>query len=228
MAALIASRIAKYVQEALKSILRVKDTIFWSDSQITLHWISSNKKLKPFNENRVREIRQLSNPAQWHYCPTHLNPADLLTRGLQELKGPTLQFWIEGPSFLKTGVWPQWSFQALMTSVDQETSNTSTSSHIKVQTSQQMSSNLIEIERFSSLNRLIRVTAYVLRFVNNCKGNQKQSDCLSTTELNEAEITLIKQVQRQSFHQELNALQKNTREHSLIRKTVPQRWNYQM
>ena len=105
-----------------------------------------------------------------------------------------------------------------MTSVDQETSNKSTSSHIKVQTSQQMSSNFIEIERFSSMNRLIRVKAYALRFVNNCKGNQKQSDCLSTTELNEAEITLIKQVQRQSFHQELNALQKNTREHSLIRK----------
>ena len=53
----------------------------WSDSQITLHWIFSEKKLQIFIANRVQEIRNLLPNATWQYCPTEYNPADLVTRG---------------------------------------------------------------------------------------------------------------------------------------------------
>ena len=37
---------------------------------------------KPFVANRIGEIQSCTNPSQWHYVPTELNPADYLTRGL--------------------------------------------------------------------------------------------------------------------------------------------------
>ena len=48
----------------------------WSDSQITLYWIFSEKKLPIFVANRVGEICKLLPNATWHYCPTVCNPAD--------------------------------------------------------------------------------------------------------------------------------------------------------
>ena len=56
----------------------------WSDSQITLYWLSSKKKLKLFVANRVNEIHELLPNATWEYIPTHDNPANLVTRALPQ------------------------------------------------------------------------------------------------------------------------------------------------
>ena len=54
----------------------------WSDSQIVLSWLHSNKELKQLVVNRVNYIiRELFPPSILHYCPTQENPADILTRG---------------------------------------------------------------------------------------------------------------------------------------------------
>ena len=79
MAAIIGARLADHLKSALHCIQNVE---FRSDSQIVLHWISSNKLLKRFVANRVTEIRKLTTQNTWKYCPTELNPADLLTRGI--------------------------------------------------------------------------------------------------------------------------------------------------
>ena len=78
MAAVTGARLASYLSNHLKVI----KTVFWSDSQIVIHWLSSQKELKCFVQNRVKEIHQLTNNATWNYCPTTDNPADLLTRGI--------------------------------------------------------------------------------------------------------------------------------------------------
>ena len=71
--------------------------------------------------------------------------------------------------------------------------------------------SLIPVDRYSSFTHLKRVTAWVLRFVRNCrsKGSQsKVSHSLSTTELKEAECHWIGVVQNAYFHEEVSALGK--------------------
>ena len=77
MAAVVASRLYSFV---IKSFHTTFSVCFWSDSQIILSWIFSNKKLKPFVSDRVAEIRFVS--TTWRHCPSADNPADLLTRGI--------------------------------------------------------------------------------------------------------------------------------------------------
>jgi len=53
---------------------------FWTDSVNVLWWIRGHSRVfKPFVTNRVGEIQASSNPDQWGYVPTNLNPADHLT-----------------------------------------------------------------------------------------------------------------------------------------------------
>ena len=74
-------------------------SVFWSDSQITLAYISNNKKrFKVFVANRVAKIRGVSVPEQWHYIESGLNPSDVLSRGCQVNQIP--EEWFSGPRFL--------------------------------------------------------------------------------------------------------------------------------
>eukprot|EP00795_Rhopilema_esculentum_P010171 gene10171-18839_t len=56
--------------------------------------------------------------------------------------------------------------------------------------------NFIDYDRFSDYQKLLRVTAYVLRFIQNCRnkvrGNQEE---LSVEEINDAEIIIIREAQ---------------------------------
>ena len=99
MAAVIASRLAKFVNQSLGLSPSSTTVHLWSDSQITLHWIYDLKQAnatKPFITNRVSEITQAFPASVWTYVPTDNNPADLLTRGVsaeQFERFPTLASW---------------------------------------------------------------------------------------------------------------------------------------
>ena len=79
MAAVIGARLYSYLQPNIQS----SAVYFWSDSQIVLHWLSSNRDLKRFVSNRLKEIQSATKTTSWCYCPIAENPADLLTRGMQ-------------------------------------------------------------------------------------------------------------------------------------------------
>ncbi|XP_040169907.1 uncharacterized protein LOC120904165 [Anopheles arabiensis] len=66
---------------------RVQQTRWWTDSQVVLAWIrSDNSKLDVFVKNRVSKICAATNACDWHYVPTKLNPADIVSRGLPASK----------------------------------------------------------------------------------------------------------------------------------------------
>ena len=56
---------------------------FWTQSCVVLDWIQNQRKFETFVAHRVNKIAQHTNPNQWNYVPTELNPADYGTRGLK-------------------------------------------------------------------------------------------------------------------------------------------------
>jgi len=55
MAAVIASRVAQFVSDALQ--FQEIPTYYWGDSQIVLHWLASSKLLPQFVQHCVTEIK---------------------------------------------------------------------------------------------------------------------------------------------------------------------------
>nr|XP_033204786.1 uncharacterized protein LOC117165516 [Bombus vancouverensis nearcticus] len=61
---------------------KISRIVYWTDSTIVLHWISSSSyTLKTFVANRVAEIQTKTNTSDWRHVPTDDNPADLISRG---------------------------------------------------------------------------------------------------------------------------------------------------
>lgn len=57
--------------------LTTTSTFLWSESTITLHWISSNSRnWSVFVANRVGEIQWLTDQTDWRHLPSLENPAD--------------------------------------------------------------------------------------------------------------------------------------------------------
>ncbi|XP_053392072.1 uncharacterized protein LOC128554787 [Mercenaria mercenaria] len=72
MAAVIGTLLARHILQAID----IQDVIFWSDSQIVLHWLSTSRGVNRFVQNRVTDIRDITQNRKWKYCPTNHNPAD--------------------------------------------------------------------------------------------------------------------------------------------------------
>lgn len=79
--AVLAIEIAEIVKDQLG--LDSNKFRFYSDSQLVLGYISNDtKRFHVYVANRVSRIRGFSDPKQWNYIQTDLNPADVATRGL--------------------------------------------------------------------------------------------------------------------------------------------------
>jgi hypothetical protein len=142
------------------------------------------KEYKQFVENRVQEIRRLTDPNDWRYCPTKDNPADIASRGESVSKLSADDKWWHGPTFLLNpkDSWP------VQPSHGEESKNTlqelKTSKQIVmaavVDTDVQPEhsiENLLKPSKYSKLETLLRVTAYVQRFVDNVAEKSWLSMC---------------------------------------------------
>ena len=226
IAALVATRLAKFVITSFNGHFDGMLVNLWSDSQIVLHWLHSQKKLKQFISHRVQEITQTFPATVWNYCPTGDNPADLLTRGIN-YEVFTHSFWMQGPSWLTIeSKWPQWKRTEVL--YLQTELNDSDEPMSAEQTSQTVSSakvpetgihNVMKISNYSSLLRLLRVTACLLRFIHNVrKPTTRNVDALSTEETNNALSLWIYDCQQTSFKQEYKQLKsKPAKRSSLVR-----------
>ena len=97
-AAVLASRLAKTILDETR--LEIVRIIFFSGSRVVLTWIQDQpRRYKAFVSCRVSEIQSNSDPADWFHCPTSMNVADDLTKGISanEVNGR----WFNGPKFLQ-------------------------------------------------------------------------------------------------------------------------------
>ncbi|XP_053372928.1 uncharacterized protein LOC128546437 [Mercenaria mercenaria] len=201
-AALIGSRLAQHIT----STIDCTKVYLWSDSQIVLKWISSSKSQPVFISNRVREIRELTDGFQWQYCPTDSNPADFLSRGVTYDNFLDNRLWMNGPIWLKNDTsFPQGDCKLIVYDSCENESESSNSETAVLTSTQSKLPNpsvleIIDIQRFSSYRKLLRVTAYVIRFVNNCRNVKKSRGPLESHEINTEARQLIKHVQDIHFH----------------------------
>ena len=208
-AAVTAAHLAKFIISTLQPQLGDVNIRLWSDSQITLHRIFSNKQLKPFVANRVEEICSLFPTSVWGYCQTGDNAADLLTRGITPSQLQSSLLWSRGPAWLiSESEWPKWSPSSIL-HIHTDEEGVSTIPVLEIATVQNSGVNqCFDITRYSKLTKLYRVTAYVLRFINNLKATtSKMSGPLTATELNQSQKLWITATQQEIFFNELANLQ---------------------
>ena len=130
----------------------------------------------------MNETRRKVPPQFWSYVRTDQNPADLLTRA--DNNGLNEQLWWEGPEFLKTA-----NVYSSNSSEPGEDELREFEKEIKVQkqpvllvSAEKAPSidNVLDIEKYGDLLRLLRVTSYVKRFIENLKKKIKKTElCLS-------------------------------------------------
>ena len=158
---------ASFVSQALKSRYPNLKVKLWSDSEIVLHWLSSSKPLKQFVANRKKEIKGMFPIPYWNHCPTADNPADFLTRGISAEQLQNSSLWTHGPQWLLSeSQWPHWKpSQVLHLSRSQslEEETPSDDSVLTQLPEEKMGIHrVIDISRYSTLSKVVGVTAYVL------------------------------------------------------------------
>ena len=90
------------VKKSLPKVLNISEVFLWTDSQITLEWIKAeNKEFQTFAENRVQEIRKLTDSRDWYYCNKKSNREDLLTRIQNISDFKTCDLWLASLNFLR-------------------------------------------------------------------------------------------------------------------------------
>ena len=218
MTAVVASRLCSF---AITSLNTTATVCLWLDSQIVLSWIFSDKKLKPFVSNRVAEIRSVS--ISWRYCPSADNPADLLTRVITFDQLITSQKWNHGPEWLiLPSQWPTWErlevlhIQAVTDELEEECETSTPGTAPAVQLGIH---KIIDLTKFSNLNKLIAVTAYVRRFIYNSshQGTSRVEGPLTVSELTQSNLQWIRQAQTEMFADEVANLKVKSRRLPLVR-----------
>eukprot|EP00795_Rhopilema_esculentum_P006549 gene6549-12041_t len=106
--------------------------------------------------------------SQWRYIPTKKNPADLLSRGLSVTALVQNESWWNGPSFLYNPEesWPDNQFQVTDEAISEMKKTAVDTTALFVT---EKSDEILDPKRYSKWNRLIKVNAWVNRFLNNCR-----------------------------------------------------------
>jgi hypothetical protein len=212
----------------------VRAVHYWTDSTTVLHWIgNTSARHLTFIASKIAEIPDFSAPSQWHHVPGKLNVADDGSRGItvENLVGSSR--WLNGPAFLLLSS-DEWTEQPVIeksavctdeTEFDRPIEGYTSLAHegSSVQHTQQHA-RLIDSGRFSSWNKLWRTTAYVMRFVSNCRlRHDRKHGNLSVCEKCAAETLLLKldqgRVQQGSLFVESG--HKSIAKHSSLAKLSP-------
>ena len=126
--------------------------------------------------NRVEEIKEMVPPSRWFFVPTGLNPADVGTRPVS-LEKIDLDFWLKGPRFLlgDSKDWTSHTFLLSEKEIKLEERVVKISIFSVVVESKGIR-EVLECSKFSSLDKLLRITSYLVRFIFNLRTEQKNSN----------------------------------------------------
>jgi hypothetical protein len=165
-AAVLSAKMATFLTKELE--LSLCSHHFWTDSKVVLGYVKNEiRQFHMYVSNRVKLIRDRSEPGQWHFIPGELNPADKASRGcgVQELSDST---WFSGPDFL-------WNVSLSVLSQPLEIAELEILDDPEVKTSLVTSCSNVnknmasKLAKFSDMSSAIRGVATLQRFLSKSK-----------------------------------------------------------
>ena len=183
LAATIGARLMTFTLDALDK--SQAERRFWSDSSTVLSWIKRGNQWATFIWNRVKEIRQLSEPEQWYHVPGSMNPADLPSRGCSARQLLESKWW-EGPEWLRKSCdqWPSADYTVDENEVGNEVKKSTINKKkpgMTVHSNFGLSNSNLTVpdpeyywylQGFFKYSKVVRMMAWMLRFVSRCRGNR--------------------------------------------------------
>lgn len=165
MGAVLGIRLSEKVSELLEVPLNA--CIFWTDSMDVICWIQGqSRRYKTFVANRISEIQQKLSPSQWRHVPTTLNCADDATRGLDASELNPGHRWFNGPEFLKKEP-EEWPSRKRIKEAESSSKCQEEITRPKMSFVAGAEPFCMNPLRYTSWTKLLRVTAWVMRFIRN-------------------------------------------------------------
>ena len=166
------------------------DVFAWTDSTIVLAWLTGNpRRFKTYVGNRVASIVELIARDRWNHVSGSENPADCASRGLYPFELINHTLWWDGPSWLYSDPhgWPEQSSHHLADTSCEEKELTFHSALI-------LRMPIISLDRYSSFTRMTRITAWILRFVHNCRAHRSNLEKRPSSSLLVREVSLPRSI----------------------------------
>lgn len=169
---------------------------------VTLGWIRGHPmRWTTFVANRVAEIQRTLPDGRWRHVRTDHNPADCASSGITPDELLNHPLWWEGPEWLRDG---NRTYEDI-TEPDQDGNLPEQRRAVNTARVEGMTNEVLG--RFSTLHRLLRVTAWILRW--RAGPEARKQGPLTADELNRARMRWILLEQRSGYEAEVAALAAN-------------------
>ncbi|XP_011859788.1 PREDICTED: uncharacterized protein LOC105557211 [Vollenhovia emeryi] len=215
-AAVLLVRLVRRVSAVLN--LETAPVHLWVDSSVALTWLrGSPAQWKEYVANRVALAHELLPRAHWHHVSGAENPADCASRRLSPQLLAAHGAWWRGPDWL-SGPSTTWPSSALRFDVDTDLEARPRRTHLAAAAAVDSTWDLAA--RYSSLRRLIRITAWIQRAVDRLRRRPPTHHDLGPADLARAEQLWITLEQHTAFHTEIPVLSRGDalpRSHPLLR-----------
>lgn len=195
--------LAKLLSEATNVLKIPKDQVYaYTDSMVVLAWIEAQPtKWQTFVANRVSEIQNRINNDRWNHVISEDNPADLASRGVNPAELKDKEIWWKGPKWLQEKTVEQKTKTVPKTNLEEKKQ--------QVKSFFGKDEDKPIWERFSTLNKMIRVLTYCRRFLHlkeKKKDKQMKNGYLTSEEMKKTLENCIKICQEKEFGEEINDL----------------------
>ncbi|XP_067636748.1 uncharacterized protein [Eurosta solidaginis] len=198
-AAVLGTRLMQTIRD--EHNLKFERCILSSDSKTVVSWVrSKHRRYKPFVQHRIAEVLAATKVSDWKWIPTKENVADEATRFNNKVDFSPAARWLYGPAFLRQNE-SMWPYEETITTTDQDCEEELRPRYALVT----VSCEFINFNRFSSFNRLLRTTAWVIRFVESCRHREQGNNQygLTSDNLQTAKPLLCRLAQAESFRAEI-------------------------